>query len=69
MPPGFPIQIIERRIDYARQQIAGKDYSLPSHSQIHMEDGARVYINQIDFKSYHRFSSESTIRTVEAAPN
>jgi hypothetical protein len=68
MPPGFPIQVIERRIDYAPQQIAGKNYSLPSHSQIHMEDGSRIYVNQIDFKSYHRFSSESTIRTVEVRP-
>lgn len=68
MPAGFPIQVIERRIDYAPQQIAGKSYSLPSHSQIHMEDGSLIYVNQIDFKNYHRFSSESTIRTVDVAP-
>ena len=69
MPPGFTIQLIERRIEYTPQQIAGKSYSLPSNSQIHMEDGSRVYQNRIDFKNYHRFSSESTIRSVEVAPN
>jgi hypothetical protein len=69
MPPGFPIQFIERRIEYAPQQIAGKEYSLPSHSLIPMEDGSHVYVNRIDFKNYHRFSSESTIRSVEVPPN
>jgi len=69
MPPGFPIQLIERKIEYTPQQIAGKSYGLPSSSQIHMEDGSRVYQNRIDFKDYHRFSSESTIRSVEVAPN
>lgn len=69
MPPGFPIQVIERKIDYAPQLIAGKSYSLPSNSQIHMEDGSHIYVNRIEFKNYHRFASESTIRTVEVAPN
>ena len=69
MPPGFPIQVIERRIEYAPRQIAGKNYNLPSHSRLHMEDGSHIYVNTIDFTSYHRFSSESTIRTVETAPN
>jgi hypothetical protein len=69
MPVGFPVQVIERRIDYASQQIAGKQYSLPSHSVIHMEDGSRIYTNKIEFKNYHRFSSESVIQFGEVAPN
>ena len=69
MPSGFPIQVFERRVEYAPQQIAGKTYSLPAQSVIHIEDGAHVYVNKIDFKNYHRFTSESTIRSVEVAPN
>ncbi len=69
MPPGFPIQVFDRRVEYAPRQIAGKTYSLPAQSVIHIEDGARVYVNRIDFKNYHRFTSESTIRSVEAASN
>jgi hypothetical protein len=69
MPPGFPIQVFERRVEYAPQQIAGKIYILPAQSVIHMEDGTRIYVNRIDFKNYHRFTSESTIRSVEVAPN
>ena len=61
LPPTFPIHIVERRVEYAPQQIAGKNYSLPSHSLVHMEDGMHVYDNKIDFKNYHRFASESTI--------
>jgi hypothetical protein len=68
MPPGFPIQVIERKIEYAPQEIAGQVYSLPSRSEIHMEDGARVYENKIEFKDYHHFASDSTIRPVEVAP-
>ncbi len=68
MPPGFPIQSIERKIEYAPQEIAGQTYSLPSRSEIHMEDGGRIYDNKIDFKNYHHFTSESTIRSVEVEP-
>jgi hypothetical protein len=61
IPFNFPIQKVERRIDYAVQQIAGKDYCLPIHSELHMEQGVMVFDNQIDFRNYHHFSSESTI--------
>lgn len=69
MPPGFSIQLIERRIAYGPEEIGGKVFSLPLFSEIHMEDGSRVYVNKIEFKNYHRFTSESTIQTVEAQPN
>lgn len=61
LPPTFPIHVAERRVEYAPQQIAGKSFSLPLRSHVHMEDGIHSYDNQIDFKNYHRFSSESTL--------
>lgn len=61
LPPDFPIKLVERTVDYATQQIASKSYSLPARSLVHVEDGANVYDNRIDFKNYHRFASESTI--------
>lgn len=61
LPPTFPIRVAERRVEYAPQQIAGKSFSLPLRSHVHMEDGIHSYDNQIDFKNYHRFSSESTL--------
>lgn len=61
MPLNYPIHVVERKVEYAPQQIAGKNYSLPSRSLVHMEDGTHSYDNRIDFKNYHRFASESTI--------
>ena len=69
LPPGFPIRTAQRSIEFAPQEIAGKNYSLPTRSLVHMEDGKSVYDNRIEFKNYHRFSSESTFRTVEVPPN
>lgn len=61
LPASFPIHVAERTVEYAPQQIAGKSYSLPSRSLVHMEDGSHSYENRIDFKNYHRFTSESTL--------
>ena len=61
LPPKFPIQMAERRVDYKQTRIAGKDYNLPSHSEVHMQDSSNLYVNSIDFKDYHKFVVESTI--------
>jgi hypothetical protein len=61
LPYNFPIRIAQRSIQFAPREIAGKNYSLPTRSLVHMEDGKSVYDNRIEFKNYHRFASESTI--------
>ena len=43
--------------------IEGKVYNLPSHSELQMRDSERLYVNKINFKDYHKFTVESTIRT------
>ena len=63
LPANFRIRNVERKISYAEQDIAGKSYDLPIHCELHMEEGNLVFDNTIDFQNYHRFSSESTIRT------
>jgi len=68
VPLDFPIHLVERKVEYAPQQIAGKSYSLPSHSEMRMEDSTQVYSNEIEFKKYHRFTSESTIHVGDVAP-
>ena len=68
LPPGFPIRMAQRDIEYAPREIAGKNYSLPTRSLVHMEDGKSVYDNRIEFKNYHRFASESTIHFDNANP-
>ena len=61
LPPKFPIQMAERRVDYKQTRIAGKNYNLPSHSEVRMQDSSNLYVNSIDFKGYHKFVVESTI--------
>ena len=48
-------------IEYKPITIANKEYLLPSHSEVHMQDSARSYVNEVDFKDYHKFVAESTI--------
>lgn len=61
LPGNFPIKVAQRNIEFAPREIAGKNYSLPIHSTVHLEDAAHYYDNKIEFKNYHRFASESTI--------
>ena len=61
LPGTFRIRNVERKILYAKQEIAGKSYNLPIHCEIHIEEGNLVFDNSIDFQNYHRFTSESTI--------
>jgi len=61
LPAGFPIVRADRTIEYKPITIANREYLLPSHSEVHMQDSARSYVNEVDFKDYHKFVAESTI--------
>jgi len=61
LPAGFPIVHADRMIEYKPIMIANKEYLLPSHSEVHIQDSARSYVNEVDFKDYHKFVAESTI--------
>jgi hypothetical protein len=61
IPGTFRIRNVSRKVVYSDQDIGGKHFCLPSHSELHMEEGTRIFDNRIDFKDYHRFSSDSTI--------
>jgi VWFA-related protein len=63
LPPDFPVKLVERSVDYTPVSIEGKIYNLPSHSELQMRDSERLYVNKINFKDYHKFTVESTIRT------
>jgi hypothetical protein len=67
IPAEFPIHLVERKVEYAPQQIAGKNYNLPLRSEMRMEDNTQSYYNEIEFRNYHHFSSDSTIQVVDSA--
>jgi hypothetical protein len=61
VPGTFSMHNVMREVLYADQDIGGRKYCLPAHSEMRMEDRGRTYDNKIDFKDYHHFTSESTI--------
>jgi VWFA-related protein len=62
LPDDFPVKLVERSVDYMPVSIEGRTYNLPSHSELQMRDSERLYVNKINFKDYHKFTVESTIR-------
>jgi hypothetical protein len=62
VPADSPIQKVERKIEYGVQTIAGRDCYLPVRSELHMEQGYLVFDNQIEFKDYHHFVSDSSVQ-------
>ena len=61
LPADFPIRKVDRKIDYAVRTIAGKDYCLPAHSELHLEQGDLEFNNKLSFANYHHFSTESKL--------
>ena len=61
IPATFRIRNVTRTVLYGDQEIEGKKFCLPLHSELRMEEGTRIFNNRIDFKDYHHFSSSSTI--------
>ncbi|MGC2615015.1 MAG: hypothetical protein WA354_13365 [Terracidiphilus sp.] len=69
LPTDFPIKMATVSVDYKPVAIAGKTYNLPNRSQVRMKDNSRLYVNQIEFRDYHKFAVESTIHyDSEGAP-
>ncbi|HEY2857314.1 MAG TPA: hypothetical protein VGJ21_02730, partial [Terracidiphilus sp.] len=62
MPKDFPIQGANRVVDYRPTEVAGKRYVLPFHSEVSMESDGQKFLNKIEFKDFHRFEVESTLR-------
>jgi VWFA-related protein len=73
LPRGFSMSKAEQVVDYRPVEIAGKNYNLPFHSEVRIEEAALIYLNKIDFKAYRKFEAQSTIRygafAEDAAPN
>jgi hypothetical protein len=61
LPVDFAIKMATIEVTYKPVEIAGKTYNLPSDSEVRMKDSERLYVNQIQFRDYHKFAVESTI--------
>ena len=61
IPPDFPIQAVTLDQDYDFQDIGGKEYVLPLHSDIRSREGNYRAWNEVTYRAYHKYGTESTI--------
>ena len=61
IPPDFPIQSVTLDQDYDFQDIGGQLYMLPLRSDVRSREGRYRAWNEVSFRSYHKYGTESTI--------
>jgi YD repeat-containing protein len=62
MPPDFPVQDIHQRVDYDHVDISGRDFLLPTVSQVESRAGRFASRNEIEFRKYQKYAADSSIR-------
>jgi hypothetical protein len=60
-PASFPIQNIVQRLDYRYIDISGQKFLLPVSGQIIMKADGTGTKNEIEFRSYRKYSADTTI--------
>lgn len=61
LPPGFGLSEVKLLLDYKPTQVAGREFILPSHFELHSREAGYRAVNQADFKLYRRYGSEARI--------
>jgi hypothetical protein len=67
IPVGFPISLNDSMVDYEFAAVGGKQYLLPSHAYIKTRSGRSVAENNVEFREYRKFQSDTSI-TFGSAP-
>jgi hypothetical protein len=67
IPPDFPIQEVRQTVDYDLTKIGESEYVLPLKSVVRSRTGRFLVKNEIEFRNYRKFGTESTI-TFEPEP-
>ncbi len=60
-PATFPIQDVSQRLDYRYTEISGQKFLLPSSGQVIMRTNGQGSKNEIEFRSYRKYSADTTI--------
>jgi hypothetical protein len=61
IPADFPIQQVSETLNYDFQDISGKKYVLPVRVELRSRRGRLLNKNNIEFRLYRKFSTESSI--------
>ncbi|MGA8598856.1 MAG: hypothetical protein WB676_29405 [Bryobacteraceae bacterium] len=64
VPPDFPLDTVEWAVDYDKVMLGTGSFFLPVHAEnLGCQRGSSICSkNAIDFRNYHKFSGESTIK-------
>ena len=60
-PSSFPVQNIKQRLDYRYTEISGQKFLLPVSGQVIMKADGTGTKNEIEFRSYRKYSADTTI--------
>ena len=68
VPVEFPLDIIELAVDYAFVRIGGAEFLLPVRAEnlSCWRNGGSCVRNEINFRNYRKFTSESQITTTDS---
>jgi hypothetical protein len=61
IPPSFPLQQVSSSLDYDYATIAGQEYMLPLKAVMRMRQGKLLVKNEVEFRVYRKFSTETSI--------
>ncbi len=68
IPSDFPIQVAKTVLDYDYTTISGHEFLLPLKAEIRLDRGRYYSRNDIEFRSYQKFSADAVISFDVPAP-
>jgi hypothetical protein len=61
IPSSFPIQVAKNQLDYDFIDISGSTFLLPLRAEMRMREGRMLVRNDIEFRNYRKFGSDTSI--------
>jgi len=61
IPPSFPIQLAQTQLDYDFTDLSGRQFLLPYKAEIRLNRGHFMTKNDVEFRSYQKFSADAVI--------
>ena len=62
MPASFPVQMATTSLDYDSIEISGSKFMLPLRAEVRMRSGKDLIKNEVEFRLYRKFGTDSTIK-------
>ncbi len=58
----FPVREVRVALEYKPVMVAGQEYTLPFHSEVHWRDIQTTVKSEIDYTQYRKFVSDATLK-------